>query len=341
MTGDRARVAMTPHDTASYVLHDLFVDVHYADPSIAERCAPILAFHGLTPAPGGNELTWTLCLHETPDLPAAPPEAEESARHESGLRFLRDDDAHLYLSSDWGHAHVDPSRKQATAYVPPARDAGSGFDVSPYLLLTFTLLLILQRHGLYAMHAAALDADDAGGVLVIAESDSGKSTLTMRLLQQGWHLVSDDSVLLRAHADRVEVLPFRRDVALDPAAANLFPEIREHAEPFFTDRRKWRVDVDTLFPGQRAASCTPQLLLFPTITGRADTELASIGPMDALTRLMQEASFLTPDARSATKQLDALNALVHQSRAYQLLAGRDVRDEPGRASHLLAPLLQS
>jgi len=41
-------------------------------------------------------------------------------------------------------------------------------------------------------------ASKGAGVLFLGPPGSGKSDLVLRLMQQGWHLVADDQVLLRA-----------------------------------------------------------------------------------------------------------------------------------------------
>jgi len=54
-----------------------------------------------------------------------------------------------------------------------------------------------------ARAAAAFDAPEDAGLLLLGESGSGKSDLALRLIERGATLVADDRVELRVHAERL------------------------------------------------------------------------------------------------------------------------------------------
>lgn len=74
-------------------------------------------------------------------------------------------------------------------------------DVEQNLLNSYIfgwgMSIIGIMRGLLSIHCAAL-ADEAGAVLICGSSGSGKSTVTTRLLNQGYRLVADDMALVDA-----------------------------------------------------------------------------------------------------------------------------------------------
>lgn len=286
---------------------------------------------------GHDEITVELYSDErTIDIPGA---AEEVAMHASGLRILCLDDR-LFLRRGDASAEIDLSHSSVQAVVPLQHDTvGSLRATDLYLMLTFSLICLLQHRGRYALHAAALEYRAGEGVLIAGESDSGKSTMTMHLIGEGWRYLSDDSVLLSVTNGTVHACALRRDFALDPDAAELFPEIRRHSRPLLTDPLKIQLSPDQLFPNRRAERCTPRVVIFPELAGTGPSRLRHLSARDAFLRIMQQASFLTRDPEKAASQADVLRRLVGQIRPYLLYAGRDIKEDGRRLSDLLLTTL--
>jgi len=59
------------------------------------------------------------------------------------------------------------------------------------LLTSFALPLLLNTHGVLALHASAC-AHDGGALVVCGESGSGKSSTLVRMIDEGWEAVSED-----------------------------------------------------------------------------------------------------------------------------------------------------
>jgi hypothetical protein len=210
-----------------------------------------------------------------------------------------------------------------------------------FYLITFSLIILLRYRGWYALHTAAL-ALDGRGLLLVAESDSGKSTATLNLVRQGWAYLSDDTVLLHTVGHRVLAHSFRRNFCVDPEATTLFPELADHDWPTsLSDATKWQVDIDALYPGQFTPTTTPRILIAPDITEGPKSRLEPMDAKAALGQLIdQGALFLTPDPTVARRHLEVFRQLVQQAHAYRLHAGRDLLDRPDRIHALLAPLLR-
>ncbi len=205
-------------------------------------------------------------------------------------------------------------------------------------LIMHSVLLLLQRRVLFPLHAAAVTKRGCG-ILFVAKSNGGKSTLALSLVREGWMYLSDDSVVLRPRDAYVEALPLRRDFGLDDDAATYFPEIAGHWQPFLTDERKRRVDMKALYPGQAADQAIPNVLIFPRIVPAGASRLTPIGRTDVLINLMQQSSLLALDPDMTTVHLDVLGRLARQAAGYRLEAGRDLRDDRALLSNLIARVM--
>lgn len=294
-------------------------------------------FHPEPPAPPGTPaLTVRFSTRGAPlTVPAG---AKLLSETRDGLQFLRQPDA-LYLRFRDAVVRADPLASVAHgtlgATVGPLRDAVL------YSFLVYGTVALLDGHGVRTLHGACL-VRDGHGCLVVGQSDSGKSTLTMRLVEQGWHYLTDDSVLLSRGRGGVEARPLRQDFCLDPEAAALFPHVADHWEPHLADPRKRRLHIRSLYPDRAAAWCIPRTLLFPRIVPDAESRLVPVGSRTALLGLLEQtgAPFLS-DGASAASHLDDLARLAEQAQGYHLRAGRDLRDNPDAAARLTRQLLSA
>lgn len=245
-----------------------------------------------------------------------------------------------------GDATVDLRPEKGTAeasLTPDVIEAHDSQRRSPlFYMITVSLVILLRYRDWFPLHAAAL-VHEGDGALLVGRSGSGKSTATLTLLRKGWTYLSDDTVLLRAVGNRIRARSFRRNLCVDPEAAGHFPELNDHEwPPSLSDPAKWQVDVDKIYPGQSASTCTPRLLVLPEIM---DASKSRVEPVDASTALgqliNQGAFFLIPDSEVADRHLTVLRRLIEQSHSYRLYAGRDALGESRTVHELLAPLLES
>lgn len=142
-----------------------------------------------------------------------------------------------------------------------------------HLTMTPWLQLALSVRGFVPMHAAAaVRADDpARAVLLAGRRGVGKTTLIGRLLDRGYHVVSEDRVFVRdgvAHGLRVPVnLKFDR---ADPKLAALPMEVRRRLRGKALLASATRgyialhepVDAAALLPGKLAPACPLRKLLY-------------------------------------------------------------------------------
>jgi hypothetical protein len=129
-----------------------------------------------------------LTVHDSDPMPAPPPERLIDLVHYAGA----DDWLSIHLR-EWGHCFVDMKRAEAHAIL------SSSIAEHPRLVCQLLLNTILNnfatRHGYSMLHASALVKDES--ILVLqAPHGTGKSTTALRLLLNGYQLLSDSQVYL-------------------------------------------------------------------------------------------------------------------------------------------------
>lgn len=355
-----------------YVVHGVTVETCCGNPDLSHAVGLVLTYFGVTldpvfktkepngcPSLPRRDIRLTLL---EACQPARLPEGAVPAYNRNGIELWTTGRV-LHLREGQSSAEIDPGRGSAMIVIAsePVRDADGGESGHPegsgLLRLGFVnlvlqaVLLLLIRRGFFPLHAAALgrpskDAREERipGVLLAAQSDSGKSTLALGLVHAGWGFLSDDSLLLRSASDSdgaklIEALPLRREFGLDEDAACDFPEITRHWQPFLTEERKRRVDMRSLYPGQGLMRCAPRLMLFPEIAPIERSRLEPMRSSEALLTLISQSPLLGASREDASAHLSALRTLTLQAPAFRLYAGRDLKDSPELLDDMITPLL--
>ncbi|MCS3678741.1 hypothetical protein GGP72_002966 [Salinibacter ruber] len=325
-----------------YQLHGLRLHAAGGTPAVRKRLRRILRHKGAKATEADASADIRLAFHVHASLKAPP----DTARHvgtsaRCGIEVW-DAPEQMVLAHKSATAVVDPAGGRAEGQVCPALlERPEREERDPlFHLVVLSLGLLLRRRGWFPLHAATL-AREGRGVLLPGRSGQGKTTIALSLLRHGWAALSDDTVLLRATGNGVRAHAFRRPLCVDPGAANYFPELEGPDWPAsLSDASKWQVDVDRLYPGQSDSTCTPRLLVLPTIADAPTSRIEPIGAKLALEQLLtQSAFFLSSRPDVADRHLSVLRRLVDQTQTHRLHAGRDVLNEPHTAHALLAPLL--
>lgn len=212
-------------------------------------------------------------------------------------------------------------------------------SLSKYNLFLIGLIHLLSPRGVYELHAASLVRDGLG-FLLLGDSGSGKSTATLSLVNQGWHYVSDDALLMKCFESRVEVFAFRNKFYLDPQLVRHYPEILPYLEESTSGAGTKRfLDVTSLYPDQFCSQAVPKILLFTSIVSEPESRLIPVDPTSALVRLTRQSASLLFNRETAKNHLEALKQLVYQTDSYQLLAGRDLYEEPEKITEVLSGIV--
>jgi hypothetical protein len=146
------------------------------------------------------------------------------------------------------------------------------------------------------------------GILLVGDSEAGKTTLTLALVGRGCRFLSDEVVCMHAEDARLEPFPRR---------LNLRRESRRLLGLELLDDDEVTVDVEELFPGRVSGPCTPGLLLF--LGGFADEpHLEVLARSNALFKLFDFAIGAVPDP---AELMFRYVPLLERMRCYNLVLG--------------------
>ena len=115
-----------------------------------------------------------------------------------------------------------------------------------------------------------------------------------------------------------------------------YPEIAPYLEaPNKSESTKRFLDLESVYPNQYRPSFLPKVLGCTLIVPQHESKLISIDQTSALIKLMRQSASLLFKRRDINVHLDVLKRLVYQSETYQLLAGKDLYEEPDKISLLM------
>ncbi|MFL6227558.1 MAG: hypothetical protein ACJ741_02130 [Pyrinomonadaceae bacterium] len=248
--------------------------------------------------------------------------------------------------------HLDVNESRLVVGSPSSRAVCVWLGESPVAqhpvalvnVLSYALHFALRRCGLPDLHAAGVVEPQSGaGALFVGNSNSGKSSLTIRLARAGWSYLSDDMLLLEESPQGVLARAVRRLFAVsDSSLAGCdLPRVEEAlGTRINSNPDKRRLSPDILFPRGFSATCRPEAIYFPTIVDEEETRIESLKKSEVLLRLLKVYPWACFDV-AGREYLGVLERLVRQTRGYALRAGRDVLADATLAPRLLAAHMNS
>ncbi|HEX7071954.1 MAG TPA: hypothetical protein VF190_14160 [Rhodothermales bacterium] len=323
-----------------YSIYGVKVRFRWEHPEVGRAVRELASHFALDPLGSTRSLQSDILLHVSVSEPPwkLPENAEEIGALDNETRLWRSDGM-VYFGRGSALMRIDLAGGVGVGYI------GSSIAASTDTLRSYcqgmylnSLVLLLPRFRLFALHAAAVSVD-GHGVLLPAGSDSGKSSLAYALVREGWSFVSDDSVLLSARAENIRALSFRRTFALDPDADRHFPELGDVGAAALAEARKRAIPLTTLRPRQAETSCVPDLIVFPRIVDQDESQVQEIGKAEALRLMLMQSTIATSDRTTAEHHLETLRRLAVQAKTYRLMSGRDLLERRDAASTLLRSLL--
>lgn len=196
-----------------------------------------------TASPNGKP-AWQVnfTVHDSDSRPAPPPERLVDLIHYAGADDWLSIDLH-----GWGNCFVDMTRCEAHAILSSSL-AGNPEQVSQLLLNTI-LTNWITWHGYSMLHASALIKD--GHILLLqAPHGTGKSTTALRLILNGYRLLSDSMVYIGEHDGDLCMggFPVGR-IKLRSDMLPLFPALAAQTEEEpVRNETKHRVDLKRVSP---------------------------------------------------------------------------------------------
>ncbi len=256
-----------------------------------------------------------------------------------------------HASGNYFHFDIDESRVTVHPAGKPLVSVWLGeteharHPVALVNALSYAIQAALRKSSLFDFHAAGVVEPRTGaGLLIAGVSNSGKSSLTIRLAASGWGYLSDDMLVLEGEGPRVRARALRRIFAVSEGAlAGLgLPDLfNALGTPVNSDRTKRRLEPEVGFPGRFIAECVPRALCFPEITGESRSRIESLTRPEAMRRLIRHCPWASYDHGTGREHLGVLGLLAGQSSAFLLYGGRDLLDEPARAAELLATCFEN
>lgn len=206
---------------------------------------------------------------------------------------------------------------------------------------SYALQAGMRRCGLFDFHAACLVAPGtSAGFLFAGPPNSGKSTLTLRLIVSGWRYLTDDTAVLEETPDGVTAMGLRRSFSVDPEALealDLTGVDRVLGSAIPSNPRKRFFNPEAIFPSGLARSCRPRVLCFPRVTGEEVSRVERLSRSQTMSLLIKYNPWAGYDVVAARAHLRVLGRLAGQTESLRLHAGRDLLRDPGGAHKLLAP----
>ncbi|MFO1430477.1 MAG: hypothetical protein U1F76_10110 [Candidatus Competibacteraceae bacterium] len=256
----------------------------------------------------------------TQGLPASV-HAATPPTHQSPAIQTRWQDNRGFLLMDEAACKLDLQARHGTLWLTP------GFWRLPRKRqqkpVLFALIWLLRECRRYVLHASAV-AHGGQGLVMAGISGSGKSTMALTLVQQGWQYLADDVVLLEPSSVQPRLWGLARGFTYHPTLLARLPElatpVSEQAE---SGGVKQFTDLDTVYPGRHLLCCNLRALVFPQVVAQDRSRLFPLEPVQSLFALIPASPRLMADKNHAAAQLEFLKTLVMQRPAYRLLAGRD------------------
>ena len=200
--------------------------------------------------------------------------------------------------------------------------------------MSVVLPAALRRDGIFDGHGTVIAPDPSrpdAGVFVTGLSGAGKSTLTASCAVAGSRILSDDSVAIGRHADRLTAWSRRPGMGLSAEMhRRLLPDVPVRAvedKLFFNARR--------VFGDQKAESLEVKALVFLE-RGQARTEVGPLSASDAFGRLLMGHPALAIDALGK-RCFDVVRDLSRLP-VHRMSGGKDLI-EPKTAAATLARIL--
>ena len=187
------------------------------------------------------------------------------------------------------------------------------------LILFYPLFELLRRRGIFGLHAGAVCL--SGKCLLFpGTTGSGKTTLVLHLVEQGFKFLSDDRCLLFKNRAGFFAFGMREEVRVYPANVADIPRLKDR----LGDRTgaKKSFDIDEVYPDSIVKKAKIKAIVLPFWTPELKTRLEPVSASYALKTILPlsvEAFF--PD--SARDNFEFLGELVEKIPGFRLYLGKD------------------
>ncbi|MEZ0215645.1 MAG: hypothetical protein ACAH89_00760 [Rariglobus sp.] len=330
----RIASVVTPPSEFSFSIDGLVIRCRFLDPDLVEKIRPSFEHLASTAPDVSPDLTIHL-WSEHPDLPAVPrphPLMLETVRKH--LLRVCSDTRYKAFDEDWINSRTWIDLEAGEAFYCVRSAAGLPYyeTAAPMRAL---LNAFLNHHRRQLVHASAV-GDSRGGLLLVGEGGSGKSSTALLCLDSPlFHLADDWCVIAPGETPRLASA--YSSAKLRPDNLHRFPalaarihnreKLQEEKATFFLNRH---------FPEKLLRACPARALILPVVTGEATTRIERVAGTVAWRAMVSCTLAQIPGTdRDSIALMSAFSARLP---AYRLLLGRDLPAIPGVLSGLLDKL---
>jgi hypothetical protein len=265
-------------------------------------------------------------VEEPPPVPISSVQAFKTP----SVTSYSDDKVIYFTSADGSIICLNPNTRDARGFVKKEILSDSMKLAS---LVGVSLTEALKYDGFYFLHSAALYSNGIG-LLISGDGGCGKTTTSLGLVRAGFRYVSDDSVFFEDLNGEIVICPLYTSFHIDRDLIERFPEVTLRKNLHIPEGIKVSVDVSQSFPGSFIPYIRPNVIIFPKISSKGESQLHPISQMEVYMRLLKQI-VLVSDKVISKNQLKALEKLVKQTVGYELLSGRDIYEDPKKLINLI------
>ena len=185
--------------------------------------------------------------------------------------------------------------------------------------------------GLTSLHCACVAWRDSG-LLLVGDSGTGKSTLSLALAQAGLDFLSDDRTLVSEERGKLRAWAFSREMKQRVEAIDHFPALRDvECHEVWKEDSVLRFDPVQVLGVAGVPSCEPRCVVFLEREAGPAFALEGVTPQEAAFQLERGLHQESPD--STERQRRTIEALA-QRRCYRLRYGGDPHTVAGTLRHV-------
>ncbi len=157
------------------------------------------------------------------------------------------------------------------------------------------LFLFLRKFGMVFVHAS-LVAKGGLGTLIMGSAGSGKSTLSIAFLRDGFSYFCDEHPILTLKGNRVFGLSFVNRIGIPRISMNNFPELECYSQwnPIV---KKFFVNPDDIAEGDLGSQCRINRIIFPEFSKTGKLKIKKLTPLELFKKLLKD-DYLVPDRRT-------------------------------------------
>lgn len=320
--------------STTFDVHGVRVRVTCEHAELYQRISDQLACHRSVEGEGGEHLSVDIGYRAAVVYPV-PLHARLILRYgHLRLYYLN---GRSYFTDYFSTLTVDPGGSRVHGNLDPGSDRGGGMDFFTNVIFPLSLFEALRYHGLYYLHAACLEGPDGTGYLISGNAGSGKTTLTLSLIHNGFRFLSDDTVFLRlGNENSIEILGFARQfhVPLDLVTDNASFEKLKALPDYKPHSRKKMLPPDEWYPEHRIERMkNPRCLIFPRLASN-ETRLEPINSSEVMTEILGQSPAVMFNLELAPAHLEALKKLIAHGRGFRLISSPDLKTNPERVRRI-------